>query len=427
MKTNRIIIAIILVGCCIALSTIAIIALFSLSPESTAIVIFCIVALVAISIITIRKFSVSKEVMASQSNRTLELASQTVTFMREGLSESSAQAVCELLLPESLAVAVSITDEEKILGFAGKERKHHVPGTVIQSNVTNETIKTGKTHVAYSPQDIGFPEGNKYLQQAIVAPLVVRQQIIGTIKFYYTKKTLIDEQQTAIASGFAMLLSTQLSLYYLGQQEELATKMQLVALQSQINPHFLFNTINTIASITRNNPDKAREMLREFAVYYRSLLENSQDLIPISREVEQTQRYLMFQKARFGEDSVEMSLDIDPNFADLYVPAFIIQPLVENAVGHGRREDQTLHIKVKIYESQKNVMICVEDDGKGIPKTQVAGIVVGGSKTGMGIALKNVDARLKGYFGALSGIKIDSVFGKGTSVYLTLYGASDEV
>ena len=197
--------------------------------------------------------------------------------------------------------------------------------------------------------------------------------------------------------------------------------MELKALQAQINPHFLFNTINTIASYTRTDPTKARTMLREFAVYYRRLLENSEDLIPLASEIEQTERYLMFQRARFGEDSVQMQISDLGELGELRVPAFILQPLVENAVGHGRRPDgSTLHIAVTVTPVGDDAVISVTDDGVGIPPERLATVVDGGSKTGMGIALKNVNARLKGYFGSLSGLSIQSVEGEGTTVVLLL-------
>ena len=110
----------------------------------------------------------------------------------------------------------------------------------------------------------------------------------------------------------------------LEEQTALATKMELKMLQSQINPHFLFNTINTIASFTRTDPARARTLLREFAKFYRSTLEDSGDLIEFRRELEQTQRYFMFELARFGEDRLELVCDVEPEVEDMMVPPFLI-------------------------------------------------------------------------------------------------------
>ena len=391
----------------------------SLNPGFT---LFAIVGMLALTIVALRTAGDSDHVRADTSNQTLALASNTIVHMRQGLTTESAQAVCELLLPAVSSISVAITDREKVLGFAGVEKERHLSNTKIETPVTYETLEDGMTRVIETAQSFGFANDSA-LRAGIIVPFIVNNQIVGTLKFYYGSASKIDETQLAMAEGLAQLLSTQLSLSILEQQTELATRMELKALQAQINPHFLFNTINTIASYTRTDPDKARTMLREFAVYYRRLLENSEDLIPLEAEIEQTERYLMFQRARFGEDTILMNIEIEQGLEDIGVPAFIIQPLVENAVGHGKPEDRALHITVTAQSSDDDVIIKVIDDGVGIPPEKLATAVDGGSKTGMGIALKNVNARLTGYFDANSGIKIESEFGEGTTVFLTLRGA----
>lgn len=398
--------------------------MFSNSIASPAVGIAAIVGIVVLSIIALVESGQDVHVRANTNNRTLGLASETVKFMRQGLSQDSAQAVCDLLLPSVTACSVAITNRKVILGFSGVDRKNHEQGTSIKTLVTMETLEDGQTRVVETANALGFEGDGAKIKGAIIVPLVVQKNIMGTLKFYYTSIARMDEDQLAMAEGFGTLLSTQLSLSYLEQQSELAARMELKALQAQINPHFLFNTINTIASYTRTDPNKARTMLREFAVYYRRLLENSEDLIPLSSEVEQTERYLMFQRARFGEDSVKMIIEDKDDLGDLRVPAFILQPLVENAVGHGRREDgSTLHVTVSLRREGDSAIIVVADDGVGIKPDRLDSVISGGSKTGMGIALKNVDARLKGYFGSLSGLHVESIFGEGTTVYLSLYDA----
>ena len=365
----------------------------------------------------------SDYVTARQSNHTLDLASQTLPFMSQGLDLESAQAVCDLLLPNTAANSVAITDREKVLGFSGTDKQLHLPGTPIQYDSTFATIEDGETRVVTDLLVDGHGQGGNALNSGIIAALVVDSNIVGTLKFYYRSANRPNETQRAMCEGFAQLLSTQLSLSYMQQKTELAAKMELRALQAQINPHFLFNTINTIAATTRTDPAEARTMLREFAVYYRRLLENSEDLIPLAAEVEQTERYLMFQKARFGQDAILMDVDVEPGLEKLRVPSFILQPLVENCVSHGRREEGALHIKVRIYHASDSAIVSVSDDGVGIAPERLDTLLDGHSDTGMGIALKNVNARLKAYFGSISGLYIDSELGSGTTVYLSLYDA----
>ena len=142
----------------------------------------------------------------------------------------------------------------------------------------NVLFRTEKTRVFKTQAEAGFPVHIRNIQAGIIVPLKVGKTIQGTLKFYYPKPSRITETQISIAEGFGQLLSTQIAAMELEEQKKLATSMELKALQSQINPHFLFNIINTMASLVRTDPDKARIMLREFAVFYRQTLENSSDL-----------------------------------------------------------------------------------------------------------------------------------------------------
>jgi two-component system sensor histidine kinase LytS len=424
MDMQRTMSIVMLTICYVLFSIFAVLGVVYYDTISPAISLFAIIGMFVLTFVALRVAGISDHARARQSNQTLDLASKTVTFMREGLDAHSAQAVCDLLLPAALADAVAITNREKILGFSGLDKGNHNLNSAIQTESTRETLEDGITRIMESSKEVGFSKDSGKLRAGIVVALVVNKRIVGTIKFYYRSPRKLGENQKAIAEGFAQLLSTQLSLSYLQQQTELAARMELKALQAQINPHFLFNTINTIAAITRTDPVKARTMLREFAIYYRRLLENSEDLIPLSKEIEQTERYLMFQKARFGEDAIRLHIDMEPGLDQLQVPSFVLQPIVENAVGHGRRDDgSALYINVKVIRAADSVIISIADDGVGISPDKLENLVEGGSKTGMGIALKNVNARLKAYFGAISGLYVDSKLGEGTTVYLSLYDA----
>lgn len=103
------------------------------------------------------------------------------------------------------------------------------------------------------------------LRAGIVAPLTVRGRCVGTLELYYPRLSSIDMRQTALASGFADLISTQLASFELERQDELTARVELRALQSQVDPHFLFNTISTIVSLVRTEPDKARSLLIDFS------------------------------------------------------------------------------------------------------------------------------------------------------------------
>ena len=380
--------------------------------------------MVTVAFAIIRSSFSPDKLRAQQTNKTLSLASQTLVYMRGGLSEQNCQEVCNILLPECQAMAVAMTDDKFVLGYAGAHAEAFPIGSAIHTPATHRVLASQTVEVFRSSEAFASAS-NPLIPAGIVAPLVVRGVSVGTLKLYYESDVLIDETQRAIAEGLAQLLSTQLSIAELDRQVELATKAELQALQAQINPHFLFNTINTIASLIRTDPARARVLLREFAAFYRQTLENSNDLIPLDRELQQTMRYFAFEQARFGAERVRLEADID-DFGDLRVPSFIIQPIVENAVKHAMPAEGQLNIDISIEEAGDDVVITVADDGVGMSEEQARRLLqnASASEKGTGIALKNVDARLRAVFGPGSGVSVSSQIGKGTQVTLLLVGAN---
>jgi len=222
-----------------------------------------------------------------------------------------------------------------------------------------------------------------------------------------------------MVEGLAQLLSTQLELSELEAQTQLACRMELKALQAQINPHFMFNTINTIASLIRTDPARARELLREFARFYRRTLEENQELVPLSRELEYARSYLIFERARFG-DRIRVSERVGADVEDVQVPAFILQPLVENCVQHGMRPDGPLTIEIAVDRHDGAITMSVRDDGLGIEPVALARVLEVGTGKGLGIALRNVQDRVRGHYGPGSGLAVTSEHGVGTTVTVTL-------
>lgn len=396
----------------------------ALTPErNIAVMIIAGTAFTFSLVIVIRLIMDPDSVRARQSDAMLRLASQTLASMKEGMNQQAAQEVCQLLLPSTAAIAVAVTDKEQILGYAGFEEDINPSGADIRTHATHATISDGKMRVLFTPEDIGLPSGTT-IQAAIIVPLVVGSHVEGTLKFYYRRAKHISETQKSIAEGFGKLLSTQMAAAALEEQTKLATSMELKALQSQINPHFLFNTINTIASLIRTNPEKARMLLREFAVFYRRTLEDSADLILFSREIEQTLRYFSFEVARFGEARVAMDMDIEPEVEDMLVPSFLIQPLVENAVRHAMPSEGKLTVSIIGRVEGDDVVISVSDDGVGMSEQARQNILHPESSTGMGIAVKNVHDRMRGYFGSDTHMEVESELGEGTTVKLVLTGCA---
>jgi two-component system sensor histidine kinase LytS len=382
----------------------------------------CIVAAVALLLVLVLINSNPDRLRARQSERTLKLAAQTLPHMQKGLNEESAQAVCKLLVPATGTSAVAITDREKILGYFGREMDTHRIGTPIRTAATRRTIKEGKMQVARSYEEIDADERFESMAAAITVPLKQHDEVIGVLKFYYKTPRQLDENQQAMAEGLGGLLEMQLRLAELEYQRELAVKMNLKALQAQINPHFLFNTINTIAALIRTDPGRARILLREFATFYRQTLDSSMKDITLDREITQTLRYIGFEKARFGSDRILVKIEVEEGLKSIAVPAFIIQPLAENAVAHGRSEDRILHITITASEIDGYVVIYVDDDGVGMPESTQERALSDNTEHSehAGVALKNVAERLEGFFGINAGLKVQSEVGVGTRIVLNL-------
>ena len=367
--------------------------------------------------------------------RTLRVASSTLEHMRGGLTKEGCQAVCQLLLPETEAQAVSLTDTKVVLAYVGDQQPAYPPGSP-NTRPTMEVVRSGRMET-FSTRDTRMieEEGMPYSEEVslgaegfpvgIIVPLVVADNTVGTLKLYYRNGQQVDRTQLTIARGFANLLSAQLSSYELDRQAELTAQAEVKALQAQINPHFLFNTLNTIAALTRTDPTRARELLREFSVFYRRTLESSESRIPLSQELEQTRRYLTIERARFGEDRIVESEHVEPGLESVMVPSFLVQPIVENSVRHAMRDDGPLHIDVHVATDGRDVLIAVADDGLGMDDAAAERLLAQtqvnrDDKSGTGIALRNVAERIERFYGVGSGIEIMSKLGQGTVVTLRL-------
>ena len=378
----------------------------------------CLAGLVA-GALAARRATRPAHLEALRSHQILKIADESLSHLRRGLSLETAQTVCRIVLAESEARAVAITDTQRILGFAGAGEDHHEVGGPILTVATRDVLEHNQARVVRTREEIQCSNERCPLIAAIVLPLRVREAPVGTLKFYYTSSRELDETQVAMAEGLANLLSTQLELSELDRQTELACRMELKALQAQINPHFLFNTINTIASLIRTDAPQARELLRDFADFYRDTLETGDELIPLERELEYMRAYFRFEKARFAE-RVELVEDVPRAHASLPVPAFVVQPLVENSIRHAMRPEAVLHVCVASRDGDGQVVLTVTDDGLGMSRDEMGRVLTSGHGEGIGIALKNVDDRLRGHFGPTAGVRISSQEGRGTAVSLVI-------
>ena len=196
----------------------------------------------------------------------------------------------------------------------------------------------------------------------------------------------------------------------LEQQQLRLNEARLAALSSQINPHFLFNTLNSVASLIRLDPDQARQVVYKLSKILRRLLRQQDNLTTLGDELSFIDDYLAIEMVRFG-DKLRFVKEIEPETLDLLVPSMLLQPIVENSIRHGlssKVDGGT--IRVRSRRLGNHLEIVIEDDGVGIPETRLARMFEQG-----GIGVNNVNQRLKVLYGDSYRMWIDSRPGEGTS------------
>jgi two-component system, LytTR family, sensor kinase len=203
------------------------------------------------------------------------------------------------------------------------------------------------------------------------------------------------------------------------EQERLLLQARMEALQNQINPHFLFNTLNSVSSLVRFDPDTARELIIKLANILRRLLNNNDAFVALREELEFVDNYLDIEVVRFGRDKMQVVKELDPATLDLMIPSMLLQPLVENSIKHGlspKVEGGSIHLRSRLKDSV--LTIEVEDDGVGMGAANFLERPTGLGGTGIGMA--NVAERLKVVYGEAARMTIDSKKGKGTLIRLRL-------
>lgn len=358
---------------------------------------------------------------SEQVRKILRVARQTLPYLKQGLTISSSTKVAEAIFPETKAIAIAVTDKKKVLAFVGSGSDHHYQGKKIITAATKQALKTGKTMILSSAEEIGCPAKKICpLKAAIVVPLKHAGDCVGTLKFYFGKEGKISDAEIAIAEGFAHLLETQLELSQISRLETLACQAELKALQAQINPHFFFNVLNTAVSYCRSNPLEARRILLDFSNFFRTTLENGNEpLITLDSELNYVSDYLELEKARFG-DRLIYNISVSRRARSWPIPPFTLQPIVENSINHGFPDDRPLVIEIKDHSTRDLRIIEVRDNGNGIPADKLPTVLLKGSGSGLGIGLSLINDRLKLLYGEEYGLKIDSIEGSWTSVRIIM-------
>lgn len=353
-----------------------------------------------ISILADKK-TIFEKYSATFSRRALSIADRTVGLLSSGFNRHSAGQIARIVYEETSVGAVAITDKQQILAFIGTGEDHHLPGTHISSASTLESINNnvivhldGAERHYQCSLDHHCPLGS-----VLIIPLHSGAEVVGTIKLYEPKRKFLSTVTMSMAEGIAQLLSSQIVYGAYQQQRNLLAQSEIKLLQAQVNPHFLFNALNTISAITRREPDTARELILSLSRFFRINLKQSTALVSLKQEMEHVNAYLAIEKARFAQ-RLRVNIDCDDAATNGLLPGFTLQPLVENAIKHGiahQLDGGSLSIIVRCIPDNR-IQVQVEDD---------AGLYQQRSEAHAGLGMDIVDKRLIHEFGPHSGLTVE--------------------
>ncbi|PSN07742.1 sensor histidine kinase [Siccibacter turicensis] len=322
----------------------------------------------------------------------LKVAASTEGILRLGFNEENSARVAEVIWKALNVGAVAITDCDKLLAFTGIGDDHHLPGRPIASDYTLRALQTG---------EVVYADGNEVpyrcslhphckLGSTLVIPLYgENQRVIGTIKLYEARNRLFSSINRTLGEGIAQLLSAQILAGQYERQKALLTQSEIKLLHAQVNPHFLFNALNTLMAVIRRDSDQAGQLVQYLSTFFRKNLKRPSEVVTLADEIEHVNAYLQIEKARF-QSHLQVDLSLPAALGHLCLPAFTLQPIVENAIKHGTSQMlETGKITLRAHCDEEQLVIEIEDN---------AGLYQPAS-TGGGLGMSLVEKRLRARFG----------------------------
>lgn len=345
---------------------------------------------IGLIVLLVQSVEGEKEAIAArQAKLALEIANKTLPLFRQ-VNSDALREVCDIIRRDIHADAVAITNTQQIQAYVGYGEQNYHNGDDGISPTTAQAIASGKIIIKNNDE----AHRTRDIHSMLVIPLWEQGQVTGTLKIYYRRAHRITGSLKEMAIGLSQIISTQLEVSRAEQLREMANKAELRALQSKINPHFLFNALNAISASIRMNPDTARQLVINLSRYLRYNLElNEDELIDIKKELWQVKDYIAIEQARFG-DKLSMIYDIDDDL-HFTLPSLLIQPLVENAIVHGIQPCRGKGVvTLSVKDLGDRVRIAVRDTGPGI-SDEVIRRVARNEIPGNKIGLLNVHHRVR--------------------------------
>ncbi|WP_280269259.1 histidine kinase [Nocardia wallacei] len=344
----------------------------------------------------------------------LHTASQAAVPLRRGLTEEAAREAAPFLRALTGADALGITDAAgALLAWDGS----HADLRATFADAAERAVGGERAVLVTSP------DGGEHAGRTVIAqPLVIESTGVAGVLGVVTVGKPGPGQLGAVADVVRYACG-QLELAELDASRARLDRAEVRALRAQISPHFIYNALNTIASFVRTDPDRARDLILEFADFTRYSFRAAGEFTVLADELGNIERYLALEQARFG-DALQVRLQIAPETLGVALPFLTLQPLVENAVRHGLRERTGGGtVSIVAADAGTDCVISVEDDGVGMdPDLLRSGVLdavhTTGSRESAHVGLANVDDRLRAAFGNDYGLIVDTAPGAGTKVSL---------
>ena len=300
----------------------------------------------------------------------LKVAASTEGILRQGFNEENSMKLAQVLIQELDIGAVAITDRDKLLAFTG------IGDEVPYRCSIHPHCKLGST---------------------LVIPLRgENQRVIGTIKLYEAKNRLFSSINRTLGEGIAQLLSAQILAGQYERQKALLTQSEIKLLHAQVNPHFLFNALNTLKAVIRRDSDQAGQLVQYLSTFFRKNLKRPTEIVTLADEIEHVNAYLQIEKARF-QANLQIQMAVPEGLAHHQLPAFTLQPIVENAIKHGTSQHLGVgEITIRASQDDRWLQLDIEDN---------AGLYRANPQAS-GLGMNLVDRRLRARFGADCGISV---------------------
>jgi two-component system LytT family sensor kinase len=374
-----------------------------MTAAAVAVIAMAIAVVVGVGLKVLRSFRELGTDAERATYHTLHAASQAGQHLRRGLNPAGAAKASRQLRALLGCDALAITDTSGVLAWDGGA----------------EDIRPRLMELAAGAMESGraavLPagaEGTGGHLAGVIAPVRAGTRVVGAVAAF------------APAAGAGLVRATgevadwvavQVELAELDASRTLLMEAEVRALRAQISPHFIYNSLNAIASFINTDPERARELVVEFADFTRYSFRRHGDFTTLAEELRCIDRYLLLERARFGE-RVQVSLRVAPEVLSTVIPFLSLQPLVENAVRHGlEAKEGPGHISITAEDAGAFAEVTIEDDGVGMDPEQVRSVLAGHTD-GDHVGLRNVDARLRQVYGNDHGLVVETAPGEGTLI-----------